>query len=332
MKYSYKAPTRIDLAGGTLDLWPIYLMVEKAVTVNAAIDLTADAVLTEREDPKIVIRSIDRDITLEYRSIDDIPGESPLELVTGVIRFYRPEKGFDLTVDCSAPEGSGLGGSSSLNIALNKVLSSFASRPMSGEETINTARDIETIILGKPAGVQDYYPPSTGGVLEIEYGVGFNRALYIDVPGTFLEDRVVLCYTGESRSSADNNWEVYRAFLEGAPDVVNAMQGVASAAGRAADALKSGSFRQLTDAVEDEWERRKGLFSGIETPRMKDIAGGAYEAGAIASKACGAGGGGCMIFLCERERRTAVSSNIEQRGGTILDFRIAPFPRLIVKE
>ena len=35
------APTRIDLAGGTLDIWPLYLFHPGAVTVNAAIDRRA---------------------------------------------------------------------------------------------------------------------------------------------------------------------------------------------------------------------------------------------------------------------------------------------------
>ena len=35
------APTRIDLAGGTLDIWPLYLFHPGAVTVNCAIDRRA---------------------------------------------------------------------------------------------------------------------------------------------------------------------------------------------------------------------------------------------------------------------------------------------------
>lgn len=35
------APTRIDLAGGTIDIWPLYLFHGGAETVNVAIDLYA---------------------------------------------------------------------------------------------------------------------------------------------------------------------------------------------------------------------------------------------------------------------------------------------------
>ena len=34
-------PTRIDLAGGTIDIWPLYLLHPGASTVNVAIDLYA---------------------------------------------------------------------------------------------------------------------------------------------------------------------------------------------------------------------------------------------------------------------------------------------------
>src|ERR1700753_531077 len=38
-----RAPTRIDLAGGTVDIWPLYLFLKNPVTVNLGIDLFAEA-------------------------------------------------------------------------------------------------------------------------------------------------------------------------------------------------------------------------------------------------------------------------------------------------
>ena len=42
------APTRIDLAGGTIDIWPLYLFHEGASTLNAAISLRAHVELDAR--------------------------------------------------------------------------------------------------------------------------------------------------------------------------------------------------------------------------------------------------------------------------------------------
>ena len=51
------APTRIDLAGGTVDLWPLYLFHPDAVTVNAAIDLCQGTELGVRAEDQIDPRS-----------------------------------------------------------------------------------------------------------------------------------------------------------------------------------------------------------------------------------------------------------------------------------
>jgi D-glycero-alpha-D-manno-heptose-7-phosphate kinase len=45
MRIESKAPTRVDLAGGTLDIWPLYLFHPGAVTVNAAITRYASCVI-----------------------------------------------------------------------------------------------------------------------------------------------------------------------------------------------------------------------------------------------------------------------------------------------
>src|SRR5690349_3084212 len=53
-----KAPTRIDLAGGTLDIWPLYLFHEGALTVNCAITRYASCVIERaRENSRRIVLS-----------------------------------------------------------------------------------------------------------------------------------------------------------------------------------------------------------------------------------------------------------------------------------
>src|SRR6187431_3082714 len=47
------APTRIDLAGGTIDIWPLYLFHDGAATLNAAISLRAHVRIEPRADGAI---------------------------------------------------------------------------------------------------------------------------------------------------------------------------------------------------------------------------------------------------------------------------------------
>src|SRR5216684_5904721 len=56
-----RAPTRIDLAGGTLDIWPLYLFHEGAVTVNCAITRYASCVIQTAAESSRRIVLVSRD-------------------------------------------------------------------------------------------------------------------------------------------------------------------------------------------------------------------------------------------------------------------------------
>jgi len=59
VRISSSAPTRIDLAGGTLDIWPLYLFHDDAQTLNAAITLRAECTVTPSLDGRLHIVSED---------------------------------------------------------------------------------------------------------------------------------------------------------------------------------------------------------------------------------------------------------------------------------
>src|SRR4051812_20900114 len=55
-----KAPTRIDLAGGTLDLWPIHHLLDHKATVNVGITLDAAVDVTSSKDGRFHFASLDQ--------------------------------------------------------------------------------------------------------------------------------------------------------------------------------------------------------------------------------------------------------------------------------
>jgi len=57
MQIASQAPCRVDLAGGTLDIWPLYLYHANAVTVNFAVDRYTRCVLETRSDRRILLSS-----------------------------------------------------------------------------------------------------------------------------------------------------------------------------------------------------------------------------------------------------------------------------------
>ena len=116
MRVTATVPMRIDLAGSTLDVYPLYIFEGGGLTVNAAIDIQARASVETRSDARIVVRSEDLDLTEEIPSLDDMDLLGELALVKRALHYYRPEMGLDIGVSSQAPKGSGLGASSALLI------------------------------------------------------------------------------------------------------------------------------------------------------------------------------------------------------------------------
>ncbi|MES2855616.1 MAG: galactokinase, partial [Bdellovibrionota bacterium] len=118
-----KSPTRVDLAGGTLDCWPLYLFLDTPVTINVAIDIFTYVDLRERKDGQIELHSSDLNIKKIYSGLSEClaDNEPAFELVRANLAFFNPEKGVSISTRSESPIGGGLGGSSSLCISLLKA-------------------------------------------------------------------------------------------------------------------------------------------------------------------------------------------------------------------
>src|SRR6266481_4239435 len=81
-----KAPTRVDFAGGTLDIWPLYLFHPGAVTVNAAISLYASCVIETLQVGDSRIKLVSRDINRDAEAI-------VINVPTGTQDHYPPAFG-----------------------------------------------------------------------------------------------------------------------------------------------------------------------------------------------------------------------------------------------
>ena len=120
MRITASAPTRIDLAGGTIDIWPLYLFHPGAMTVNFALSLLASVRIETRADNRIILESRDRGVGFEttLSRIGELAHDERLELVAKMVHFFRPTQGFHLVANSDAPAGAGISGSSALAIAL----------------------------------------------------------------------------------------------------------------------------------------------------------------------------------------------------------------------
>ena len=315
------APTRIDLAGGTLDIWPLHLFFGNAPTLNAAIDLYATVEISSRKDKRIVLRSRDLNLEDSFSSLSALPENHPLELITRTLKFYAPKSGLEISTSCQAPQGSGIGGSSALNIALHGALNRFTGKKYSKQEMIEIARNIETQVIRVPAGCQDYFPAMYGSVRSVNPGFLGVGTETLPVKPKELTRHVILCYTGKPRNSGINNWEVTKKALDGDKKVIQHLGTIRDCALEMHQLLKKGRISGIAPVFAREWKARKQLAPSISTPQMEKLIRSALKKGALAAKVCGAGGGGCLAFIVPPAKKQSIIDEISFQGGRVLPFQ-----------
>jgi len=314
------APTRIDLAGGTYDIWPLYLLHDDAQTINAAISLRAHCTLTSRRDYRVVLESEDTGETAEAEGPDTLALDR-LPLVARLVRHFGA-RGVEVRTRSGSPVGAGIGGSSAMAVAVAGALAAWTGRTLADEDLLTIVMNVEAQVLGVPTGVQDYRPAYFGGVSAVELGVTGAKRVPLTVSIAELGRRIVLAYTGASRNSGLNNWDVMMRRISGDRDVIDAFDGIRDAALGMRRALDRADWRAVANHLSREWEHRKRLASGVSTPEIEALLARAWEAGALAGKVCGAGGGGCIVCVTPPERRSAVADAMTNAGATVLPVSI----------
>jgi D-glycero-alpha-D-manno-heptose-7-phosphate kinase len=327
MKISATVPTRIDLAGGTLDVYPLYLFEGGGLTVNAAISVFGHVTVEGRPDARIHICSEDAGVEETFAGLSELQAQmgGPLDLVKKALRFYRPQQGLNITLRSEAPRGSGLGASSALLMALSSGLNEIEALGLDKDRIIDLGANIEAQVIDIPTGKQDYFPPLFGGVCSIWFDVDGHRLERLDEEGDLIDrlnERLILTFTNINRFSGVTNWAMLKRYIEKEGDTVAHMRRIKKVAQAMRQSLVAGRLDEFAHLLALEWENRKALAEGVTTPEIDAMIAAAEAAGARASKLCGAGGGGCMITYAEPENRAAVKDALVEGGATLIPFRI----------
>ncbi|HSW50644.1 MAG TPA: hypothetical protein VLH09_10740, partial [Bryobacteraceae bacterium] len=294
MRIVATAPCRIDLAGGTIDIWPLYLFHPGAMTVNFAVNVHASCALASREDRRICLRSTDLGAAEDFRSFGHLvtARRYRLPLAARLVRFFASPGGLDLSTDSESPAGAGLAGSSALMVAVAGALQRLTGSRFGKEGLREIVQDVEAQIIRVPTGCQDYYPALYGGVSAVELGPGGIRRRALAVDASDLDERFVLAYTGAPRASGINNWEVMKAHINGDGRVHRNFDEIAAIARAMICALEKSDWTEAGRLLRREWAHRRRNSPGITTPLIDRLAQVARRNGALGAKACGAGGGG----------------------------------------
>jgi D-glycero-alpha-D-manno-heptose-7-phosphate kinase len=314
------APTRIDLAGGTIDIWPLYLFHPGAQTLNAAISIRARASVEPRTDSRVVIRSVDTGVTVEADNAAALAGEPRLRLLSLLVNFFEAD-GITLTTTSESPDGAGLAGSSALNVAVCAALSEWKRQHHPPEALLQIAMNVEAQTLGVPTGLQDYRPALYGGIAALELDAEGIHRMPLNVDLDALAQRITLCYTGEPHNSGTNNWEITKAHIDGDRGVFDCFERIRDTAARMREVLVRGDWDAVGHAIDEEWANRRRLAPTVTTPLIDALIAQGRAAGATAAKVCGAGGGGCLFCYGPPERQADIQAALAAGGARVLDYR-----------
>lgn len=236
------------------------------------------------------------------------------------------EEGVRVSYQCDLPSGSGLGTSAALNVCwLSLVQSQIMQVELTRTQRERIAEQAYRLeeLLGILGGKQDQYAAALGGFHFLTFTQSVQAELLTLAPETVeaLERRLVLCYTGRSRLSGNIHENVWGAFQRGVPETVSALHALREGALQMKQVLLNGDVEAFGELIGDSWTHQKALDSSVTNDQIEMLFEAAVETGARHGKACGAGGGGCLLFFVEPGRQNVVSDVLSRSGARVISFQ-----------
>jgi D-glycero-alpha-D-manno-heptose-7-phosphate kinase len=319
MKIRSRAPLRLGLAGGGTDVSP-YCDEYGGAILNATIGHYAYATIEPLDNETVEFASSDQRATTHYTNVARLLPDGNLDLLKHVHNYAvqrfaegRPLS-LRLTTSVDVPSGSGLGGSSTLVVAVLKAYAEWLTYPVDDYELAHSAWIVEREHAGLSGGRQDQYAAAFGGFNFMEFGrdgrVLVNPLRITQGVVSELEASILLFYTGASRESAAIIKEQSRNVETGNSQALEAMHQIKQEAFRMKESLLRGDFAQLHDVLRASWDAKKRMATGIVNDRIESLYDRALGAGAYCARISGAGGGGFMLFLTDPMRKRQVAESL----------------------
>jgi D-glycero-alpha-D-manno-heptose-7-phosphate kinase len=318
-----KAPLRLGLAGGGTDVAP-YSDLYGGAILNATISMYAYATIQPRNDKKIILNSVDKNISKEYKSVQVLKIDEEFNLAKGIYNrivkdFTKKPLSFELTTFVDAPAGSGLGTSSTLVVAILGAFVEWLQLPLGEYDLAHLAYEIERIDLNMAGGKQDQYAATFGGVNYMEFfkddKVIVNPLRIKPVYLNELAFNLVLYNTATSRLSSKIIENQTKNILNNNEVTIEATHKLKQQAVRMKEAILKGELNKIGEILDYGWQNKKLMAKGITNPLIDEIYQTAMNNGASGGKISGAGGGGFIFFYCPDNTRSKVISSLKKFGG-----------------
>ena len=320
-----RAPLRIGIAGGGTDVEP-YASEHGGLVFNTTIDRYAYCTLIPNDSDEMTVTSPNYGIMTQKLELPlKYEGDAD-DLVRAVVNHFKVTTGFKVFVRSDVPPGSGLGGSSTLMVAIVKAFAEWKKVKLSKYEIAALAFHLEREEIGLGGGKQDQYAAAFGGFNMMYFtseGVDVRPLRLKDNIIKELQERCILCYTGKARESASIIEEQVKDLKKdnSKEEAYEESKRLAVSIGRA---LKLKDIDGAAALLNLAWAQKKKFTSKISNETINTLYSVAMNNGALGGKVSGAGGGGFMFFICAPGKREKVCRKLTEKGAEIMEFKFDP--------
>ena len=227
--------------------------------------------------------------------------------------------GVEISSTADIPGGTGLGSSSTFTVGLLNTLNCYKGKFVSKDKLAKLACEVEIEKLGNPIGKQDQYGAALGGLNFIKFNqdgsVSHEPILMEGKTYKELQKNLLMFYTGTTRSANTILAEQTRNITS--EDKARNLLKMCELAKDMKIALENNDISSFGKILDEGWQLKKELASGIANPAIDEAYEIAMKNGALGGKLLGAGGGGFLLFYCEEEKQEQLKKAIGLRE---LDF------------
>jgi len=322
-----KAPFRVSFGGGGTDM-PPYCTEHGGCVISTTIARYIYISIESRDDEKVRVFSINYNKEILF-DVGDRDYTGDFELFKGVINVLNINDGFNITVYSDLPAGSGMGGSSSLCVALIGAFNELYNFKLNKHEIASKACDIERVELKQKGGYQDQFAAAYGGFNFIEFanGIKVSPIKTTEEMINELQYRLILCYVGGSHFSSNIQDEVLKGYEFEKKSFMEAMQDLKDVAYSMRKIIESKDISQLNkfgEFLHKGWLAKKSLSSKISNKNIENFYLTSRKYGVLGGKLLGAGGGGHLLLFSNPEKKYNVIKELEKIGGKIVNFHFNP--------
>ena len=313
-----RTPVRISFGGGGTDLAAYYQQFGGMV-VSASINKYIYGIVTKNFDTTFQV------ISADYRTILKMPTDGrayesnslELRLCQVIYEHFTMRMPVNVFIASEVPPGTGLGSSSATSVTLCNIFSTLSGQAMSKQQLAETAYEIETGRLEAPIGKQDQYAAAFGGLNCFEFTADGVRVTPLRMNGSTirsLERHLMLFYTGATRQARDILHEQQQQSERKSGKTIEELHQIKALGWQIKDAIEQGRMADFGALLDESWQQKKQLASGITNALIDRAYDSARTNGAYGGKITGAGGGGFLMLCCPEEHKEAVRVSLEGLG------------------